>query len=151
MPVTDERTIAGPPRIGMSWDAARAWADEDLHWSGVAMAAVGGWFGLRRRPCTIWLTASSLFWSHREGTGVNRLALADVADVQAGPYRTLVVSTTDGLGHRFDLPFAIERPSNGASPEAQLGAFLEVLRASGVTITSPTAPFAPWVRGVPPR
>jgi hypothetical protein len=147
VPMTDERAIAGPGRIALTWDEALERANEELRWSGETTAAIGGWFAARRGPCHVWLTAASLFWSARNGTGVNRLALDAITGARAGDAATVVVSTADGLGHQYEIPFTFERAVSGESPDAQRAAFLDALRAAGVQVWPAPPALAPWIRG----
>jgi hypothetical protein len=147
VPITDERSIAGPGRIALTWDQARERAGEELRWSGETTAAVGGWFCARRGPCRVWLTVASIFWSTCKGNGVNRLALDAITGARAGDAATVVVSTADGLGHQYEIPFTFERAVTGENPDAQRAAFLDALRAAGVAIWPATPALAPWIRG----
>jgi hypothetical protein len=147
VPELDERRIAGPTRIAMTWDEARSRGNEYLLWSGAATAAVGGWFGSRRNTCRVWLTTSSLFWCCREGQGINRLDIADITGVRVGPFDTVLVSTCDGMGHQFDLPFVFDLRTDDQDPEALMAAFIDALRESGVPASQAAPPQAPWLRG----
>jgi len=144
VPVIDEQRVAGPGRLVMSWREARARAGEPLLWSGTTTAAVGGWFGGRRSSCRVWVTNASLFWCCREGQGVNRLALTDITDVRVGPFDTVLVSTSDGLGHKFDLPFAFPASEQRAG-------FLDALKRGGLSPQQAVPPLMPWARSVSPR
>jgi hypothetical protein len=148
VPVLDERRITGPVRMAMTWDEARTRGHEPLQWSGTASAAVGGWFGARRSACRVWLTSSSLFWCCREGQGINRLDLACITDVRVGPFDTVLVSTADGLGHQFEVPFRFDLRASDQDPEAVMVAFVDALRASGVPASQAVPPQAPWLRGM---
>lgn len=144
VPVSDERRVAGPSRLAMSWDDARARGDEPVLWTGAATAAVGGWFGGRRNACRVWLTDASLFWCCREGQGVNRLCLSEIAGVRVGPTATVLVATSDGLGHQFELPFVFANDDD-------LGAFLDALARRDIAVTPAPAPLTPWLRGMSAR
>jgi hypothetical protein len=144
VPVSDERRIAGPSRLSMSWQDARARGDEPVLWSGAATAAVGGWFGGRRNACRVWITDASLFWTCREGRGVNRLCLSEIAGVRVGPTATVLVATSDGLGHQYELPFVFANDDD-------LGAFLDALARVDIAATPAPASLTPWLRGLPAR
>src|SRR5690606_12336543 len=70
--------LPGFPRLLLTWEDARTFADESLVWAGMAQAAVGGWFGAMQHRCRVWLTEQSLFWSCPEGDGVNRLPVSHI-------------------------------------------------------------------------
>ena len=144
VPVADERRIGGPARLKLTWEEAEAFAGEDLRWSGLSTASVGGWFGARRSCCRVWLTCTSLFWCCRQGSGVNRLPLADISGVQAGPYSTVLVATTDAAGCAYEVPFRFELAVNGQSADMQRAGFLEHLRAAGLAVRPAMPPLAPW-------
>lgn len=135
------------PRLATSWDEASRYADETLVWSGMATAAVGGWYGSDQRACRVWLTDESLFWACLDGDGVNRLALADIDEARDGAGDRVRIATRDGRGWRFDLPFDFACREPGISSSDQRHRFLDVLGARGIAIVSETPAHAPWRRG----
>lgn len=147
--VMRERLMHGwdAPPLAMSWDDARRHAAEALVWSGTAMAAVGGWYGSEQRACRIWLTDESLFWSTRDGDGVNRLPLTGILDVRDGVGDRIRVSTRDRAGHRFDLPFDFACCPAGMNSSHQRHRFLNALASRGVAMRAEPVPLAPWQRG----
>lgn len=144
VPQLDESRVSGPPRLAFSWEEARSFASEPLIWSGTAMAAVGGWYGATQRPCRVWLSKESLFWSAPEGHGVNRLQFQDIAEVRDGYGERLIISTRDGLGHRFDIPFVFGTRAMGSRQRVE---FLNALASYGIALRTASPVMAPWRRG----
>lgn len=143
----DESKVPGPLPFALAWDEARSHASEPLIWSGRATAAVGGWYGAIQQECRIWLARESLFWCSPEGRGVNRLRLRDIAEARDGYGETVVVSTRDGLGHRFDLPFVFRGQAAKTHCSHQRVRFLDALASYGIALSTASPPMAPWRRG----
>lgn len=135
------------PRLARSWDEASRHAGETLVWSGMATAAVGGWYGMEQRACRVWLTDASLFWASLDGTGVNRLPLDDIHEIRDGAGDRVRIATRDTRGSRFDLPFDFAYREPGVSASDQRHRFLNILAGRGIAIASETPVLAPWRRG----
>lgn len=144
--VSPER-LTGFPRLLLTWEEARTFADESLVWSGMAQAAVGGWFGAIQHRCRVWLTEESLFWSCPQGDGVNRLPVSHIVEVRDGVADRVRVVFQDDAGYRHDLPLDFAWASAESSPGQQRMRFLNALAASGVAVSAASVPLAPWRRG----
>jgi len=139
--------LPGLPRLLLTWEDARTFADESLVWVGMAQAAVGGWFGAVQHQCRVWLTEESLFWSCPQGVGVNRLLVSHIVEVRDGVADRIRIVFQDDGGYRHDLPLDFSHGSAEPSPIQQRMRFLNALAASGVAVSAASVPLAPWRRG----
>lgn len=144
----EARDAFSTPALFVSWDDARSLATEDIVWSGNGVAPDGGWFGAVQDAARIWMTNRHLLWAGAGGTGLNRIALADILEARDGAGDRVSIGIRDAMGFRYDLCFdlaldhlELERHAN---PRVQ---FMDTLARHGVPVTPASTPLAPWRAG----
>lgn len=136
------------PALHLSWDRARALADEEIVWSGDGIASIGGWYGERHDVSRVWLTNRHLLWAGASGAGLNRLALGDILEARDGAGDRVSIGIRDAMGGRYDLGFDLALDhlelERHASPRVQL---MDALARHGVPVSTASTPLAPWRAG----
>lgn len=127
----------------LTWDEARAFADETVVWSGPAMGNVGGWNGSAREGVHLWLTESSVMWCGERDSGLYRIPLERLLLVRTGHLDHLTIGIEDHQGARYDLAFDVGQAED-IRPAMRLS---EAFASLGVDVDQASAALAPWRAG----
>jgi hypothetical protein len=139
------------PTLAYEWGRARAFADENVIWSGLATAPIDLWGELA--PADVWLSTRSLLWSRAGAANLLRLPLEAIAD--ATPFDSsarsvpgVALGAIDAEGGRADLLLWFDRHAMPDRNARERGAFLVGLRSRGVRVAALPSPLQPWLDGV---
>lgn len=140
----DAETVRFVPDVHIAWDEIAEWVDDDIVFSGHAVASVGGWFGNAFDRADVWITERSFIWCPAHGQGLNRLALDAILDCRSGFGDRLAIGIEDACGGRYDLFFDFgdrnARTNTGARVQ-------QLLAAAGVPVGTSAPVVAPWRHG----
>lgn len=144
VPAVDTDVARFHPNVHVDWEDIADLVDDEVLYTSRAMASAGGWFGADIDAADVWITEHSLMWCPAHGTGLNRLALADVIDCRSGFGDRLAVGIEDACGARYDLFFDFGNRSDRSQNALHVQ---QLLAASGVPISTSSPVIAPWRRG----
>ncbi len=132
------------PDIHVDWDEIADFVDDEVRYSGRAIASVGGPFGAELDDADVWITDRALLWCPVHGRGLNRLPLESIIDARGGFGDRVAIGIEDACGGRYDLFFDF----GNRNDRTQRGAHVQqLLAASGVPVSTATPVIAPWRRG----
>lgn len=140
----DEAAARFVPPLHCDWDCIAELADDDVLFSGKAVASVGGPFGTALDSSEVWITDRSLIWCPEHGQGLNRLALDSIIDCRNGFGDRLSIGIEDSCGGRYDLYFDFTSKTDRSNPASRVK---QMLAAAGIPTGTSSMPIAPWRRG----
>lgn len=140
----DEETAYFVPSIHCAWDEVADLADDDVLFSGQAIASSAGPFGSVLDSSEIWITERSLIWCPEHGQGLNRLPLDAIIDCRNGFGDRISIGIEDACGGRYDLYFDFTSKEDRSNPAARVK---HLLAAVGIPTGTAVTPIAPWRSG----
>ena len=140
----DAEAVRFAPHVHIAWDEIAEWVDDEILFTGHALASVGGWFGNELDAADVWITERSLIWCPAHGQGLNRLALDAIVDCRNGFGDRLAIGIEDACGGRYDLFFDFGDHNTRANTGARVQ---QLLAAAGVPVGTSSPVIAPWRRG----
>ncbi|HEU0113347.1 MAG TPA: hypothetical protein VFQ80_01650 [Thermomicrobiales bacterium] len=138
------------PTLAVDWTRARAFAEENVIWSGLATAPDDLWG--EQAPADVWLSTRSLLWSRPGANHLLRLPLEAIADATpfAGERRGaygVSIGAVDAASGRAELTLSFDRHAMTDRNARERGAFLVGLRSRGIPVAAEPAPAQPWRDG----
>lgn len=144
VPVIDESTAQFVPPLHCEWDDVADYADDEVLFSGTAIASVAGPFGAVLDTSELWVTERTLIWCPEHGQGVNCLPLEKIIDCRNGFGDRLSIGIEDACGGRYDLYFDFTSKDDGPNPASRVK---HLLAAAGIPTGTAVVPIAPWRSG----
>lgn len=144
VPGMDAETTCFAPSLYCEWDTIDDLADDDMLFSGQALASAAGPFGSVLDTADVWITERTLIWCPAHGTGLNCLALDEIVECRSGFGDRLAIGIADACGGRYDLYFDFANRQDRSNPGNRVQ---QVLAAAGVLIGIASTPTAPWRSG----
>lgn len=140
----DEKDARFVPSIHCDWDDVADLADDEVLFSGKAIASSAGPFGAILDSSEIWITERSLMWCPDHGSGLNCLPLDSIIDCRNGFGDRLSIGIEDTCGGRYDLFFDFTSKSDRSNPASRV---MDLLEAAGIPTDTAVMPIAPWRSG----
>ena len=140
----DEETARFVPPIHCAWDEINELVDDDVLFSGRAIASAAGPFGAALDACDVWITERSLIWCPEHGTGLNCISLDSIIDCRNGFGDRLSIGIEDSCGGRYDLYFDFTSKEDRSNPASKVK---QLLAAAGIPTGTAVVPIAPWRSG----
>lgn len=140
----DEEAAHFVPSLHCAWDEIADLADDEILFSGRAVASVAGPFGAVMDSSEIWLTERTLIWCPDHGHGLNCLPLEKIIDCRNGFGDRLSIGIEDACGGRYDLYFDFTSKDEQSNPAAHVK---QLLAAAGIPTGTAMMPIAPWRSG----
>lgn len=140
----DEETARFVPSIHCDWDHIADLVDDEVLFSGRAIASAAGPFGSQLDSSELWITERSLIWCPEHGTGLNRISLDSIIDCRNGFGDRLSIGIEDACGGRYDLYFDFTSKEDRSNPAANVK---HLLAAAGIPTGTTVVPIAPWRSG----
>lgn len=140
----DEATARFVPSIHCHWDDISDLADDEVLFSGSAIASSAGPFGAHLDSSEVWITERSLMWCPDHGTGLNCIPLDAIIDCRNGFGDRLSIGIEDACGGRYDLYFDFTSKEDRTNPAATVK---QLLAATGIPTGTAVVPIAPWRSG----
>lgn len=144
VPEGDDESACFVPPIHYSWDDISHLANDEILFSGRAIASSAGPFGALLDSSDVWITERSLLWCPEHGTGLNCLPLDLIIDCRNGFGDRLSIGIEDSCGGRYDLYFDFTSREGRSNPA---GKVKQVLAAAGIPTGTAVVPIAPWRSG----
>lgn len=132
------------PSIHREWDDAIDLVEDDVLFSGNAIASSAGPFGSMLDSADVWITEHSLIWCPKHGTGLNQISLDSIVDCRNGFGDRLSIGIEDACGGRYDLYFDFTSMEDRSNPAARVK---QILAAAGIPTGTAAMPIAPWRSG----
>lgn len=140
----DEEDARFVPSIHCPWDCVADIADDELLFTGTAIASAAGPFGAVLDTSDVWITERSLIWCPQHGEGLNCLPLDAIIECRNGFGDRLSIGIEDACGGRYDLYFDFTSKHDRSQPAARVK---ELLAAAGIPTSTAVIPIAPWRSG----
>lgn len=140
----EENTARFVPSIHCAWDEISDLVDDDVLFTGRAIASAAGPFGAQLDSSEIWITERSLIWCPEHGTGLNCIPLESIIDCRNGFGDRLSIGIEDSCGGRYDLYFDFTSKENRSNPASDVK---HLLAAAGIPTGTSVVPIAPWRSG----
>lgn len=142
--LVDEESARFVPALHCEWDDVADYADDEVLFSGTAVASVAGPFGAVLDSSEIWLTERTLIWCPDHGQGLNCLPLDKIIDCRNGFGDRLLIGIEDACGGRYDLYFDFTSKDDQSHPASRVK---HLLAAAGIPTGTAVVPIAPWRSG----